>query len=69
MLRLMLNDELWFKLREIMLQHGIYDKPNLRMASQPNITYTCWSIMNYMSCILKQLAVKNVSKIGQDNGN
>ena len=31
MLRLMLNDELWFKLREIMLQHGIYDKPNLRM--------------------------------------
>jgi transposase len=27
----MLNDELWFKLREIMLQHGIYDKPNLRM--------------------------------------
>ena len=31
MLRLMLNDELWFKLKEIMLQHGIYDKPNLRM--------------------------------------
>src|SRR5438105_4064630 len=31
MLRLMLNDELWFKLSEIMLQHGIYDKPNLRM--------------------------------------
>ncbi len=29
--RLMLNDELWSKLREIMLQHGIYDKPNLRM--------------------------------------
>jgi hypothetical protein len=27
----MLNDELWSKLREIMLQHGIYDKPNLRM--------------------------------------
>jgi transposase len=27
----MLNDELWFKLREIMLEHGIYDKPNLRM--------------------------------------
>ena len=30
MLRLMLNDELWSKLREIMLQHRIYDKPNLR---------------------------------------
>ena len=29
--RLMLNDELWSKLREIMLQHRIYDKPNLRM--------------------------------------
>lgn len=28
--RLMLNDELWSKLREIMLQQGIYDKPNLR---------------------------------------
>ena len=27
----MLNDELWSKLREIMLQHRIYDKPNLRM--------------------------------------
>jgi transposase len=27
----MLNDELWSKLKEIMLQHGIYDKPNLRM--------------------------------------
>ena len=31
MLRLMLNDELWSKLRESMLQHRIYDKPNLRM--------------------------------------
>src|SRR6478752_8029213 len=31
MLRLMLNDELWSKLKEIMLQHGIYDKSNLRM--------------------------------------
>jgi len=31
MLRLMLNDEFWSKLKEIMLQHGIYDKPNLRM--------------------------------------
>ena len=29
--RLMLNDELWSKLREIMLQHRIYDKSNLRM--------------------------------------
>ena len=28
--RLMLNDELWSKLREIMLQHKIYNKPNLR---------------------------------------
>ncbi len=31
MLRLMLNHELWSKLREIMLQHSIYNKPNLRM--------------------------------------
>ena len=31
MLRLMLNDELWPKLRKIMLQHRVYDKPNLRM--------------------------------------
>lgn len=29
--RLMLNDELWSKLRKIMLQNGIYDKPNLRI--------------------------------------
>jgi len=29
--RLMLNDELWSKLRTIMLQNGIYDKPNLRI--------------------------------------
>ena len=29
--RLMLNDELWSKLREIMLQHRIYDKSNLRI--------------------------------------
>lgn len=31
MARLMLTDELWSKLRIIMRQHGIYDKPNLRM--------------------------------------
>ena len=31
MARLMLSDELWSKLQEIMLQHGIYDKTNLRM--------------------------------------
>lgn len=31
MARLMLSDELWSKLKEIMLQHRIYDKPNLRM--------------------------------------
>ncbi|SQG89459.1 transposase [Legionella pneumophila subsp. pascullei] len=29
--RLMLNDELWSKLRDMMLQRRIYDKPNLRM--------------------------------------
>lgn len=29
--RLMLSDELWSKLREIMLQQRIYNKPNLRM--------------------------------------
>lgn len=34
MLRLMLHDELWFKLKEIMLHHGIYDKPNLRMIGE-----------------------------------
>jgi transposase len=27
----MLKDEFWSKLKEIMLQHGMYDKPNLRM--------------------------------------
>jgi len=27
--RLMLNDELWSKLGGLMLQHKIYDKPNL----------------------------------------
>ena len=31
MVRLMLTDELWSKLRTIMLQHGIYDKSDLRM--------------------------------------
>lgn len=31
MARLMLNDELWSKLRVIMIQQGIYDKPNLRL--------------------------------------
>lgn len=30
MLRLMLTDEHWSKLRTIMREHGIYDKPNLR---------------------------------------
>ncbi len=30
MIRLMLTDELWSKLRTIMRQHGIYDRPNLR---------------------------------------
>ena len=30
MIRLMLTDELWSKLREIMHQHGIYYKPGLR---------------------------------------
>lgn len=31
MVRFMLTDERWSKLKTIMLQHGIYDKPNLRM--------------------------------------
>ena len=31
MARLMLSDEQWSKLKEIMLQHQIYNKPNLRM--------------------------------------
>jgi hypothetical protein len=31
MARLMLSDELWSKLQENMLQHRIYDKPNLRL--------------------------------------
>jgi transposase len=29
--RLMLSDEHWPKLKMIMLQEGIYDKPNLRL--------------------------------------
>lgn len=31
MARLMLSDELWSKLRAIMRQQGIYNKPNLRL--------------------------------------
>ena len=31
MARLMLTDELWSKLKMSMLQHGIYEKPNLRI--------------------------------------
>jgi transposase len=31
MTRLMLTDERWSKLRTIMCQHGVYDKPTLRM--------------------------------------
>ncbi len=31
MARLMVSDELWSKLKEIMLQHQMYDKSNLRM--------------------------------------
>ena len=31
MLRLMLKDEFWSKLKAVILPHGIYDKPNLRM--------------------------------------
>ena len=31
MTRLMLSDELWSKLRVIMLEHGIYDKSSLRI--------------------------------------
>jgi transposase len=30
MVRLMLNDEFWSKLRNTMLEHGIYNKSNLR---------------------------------------
>ncbi len=32
MSRLMLNDELWSKLKKILLQEAIYNKRNLRMA-------------------------------------
>jgi len=31
MARLMLSDELWLKLKTIMQQHGIYDKPAPRL--------------------------------------
>ncbi|CAM2972330.1 Transposase [Legionella worsleiensis] len=31
MARLMLNDALWAKLKDIMLQHRIYEKPTLRL--------------------------------------
>lgn len=31
MVRLMLSDELWSKLRTIMRQNGVYDKSNLRL--------------------------------------
>ena len=42
MLRLMLNDEQWFKLRAIMLQHGIYDKPDPRMKEAKLKFETCF---------------------------
>lgn len=42
MARLMLSDELWFKLKESMLQHR-YNKPNLRtMIERMVIPYVCW---------------------------
>ena len=47
MARLMLSDEGWSKLQEIMLQHGIYDKPNLRM------------MVEAILCLYKQL-LRNV---------
>ena len=43
MARLMLNDELWSKLKEIMLQHQIYNKPNLRM-----IPHSAPDFLNYL---------------------
>jgi transposase len=39
MARLMLSDELWSKLKEIMLQHQIYNKPNL-LEKLPKSDYT-----------------------------
>ena len=36
----MLSDELWPKLQEIMLQHGIYDRPNLR-----TFIFVCWDFL------------------------
>ena len=39
MARLMLCDELWSKLKEIMLQHRIYDKSNLRMTVVHMLVY------------------------------
>lgn len=39
MARLMLSDELWSKLKEIMLHHQIYDKPKLRMMVEAMLTF------------------------------
>ena len=38
MARLLLSDERWSKLKEIMLQHKIYNKPNLRMIVEAMFT-------------------------------
>jgi predicted GIY-YIG superfamily endonuclease len=43
-------------------------KNNVIPGSTARITYICWSIMKHMNYTLKQHDVKNVSKIGQDNG-
>ena len=46
MLRLMLKDELWSKLEEIMLQHRIYGKPNLYIGSLSDIIKRVWEHNN-----------------------
>ena len=46
MLRLMLKDEFWSKLEEIMLQHGIYGKPNLYIGSTSDIIKQVWEHNN-----------------------
>ena len=45
MVRLMLSDEFWVKLRTIMLLHGVYDKPDLRRMVEGMLYRMEWAVL------------------------
>ena len=57
MARLMLSDELWSKLRGIMLQHRIYDKPTLRLNVHMLVYYETHS--TYIEAARREKRFKN----------